>query len=124
MGVDLKPMLDDARKASDEVQTILNQMTTAFNEGTEEGKAKALELRPKLDEAQKKAKDANDLYVSARNASNVSDSAAKNFVPVPDNPAGGASDSKSEMKREEFSALDAAARMKFVHDGGTVIDPE
>jgi ElaB/YqjD/DUF883 family membrane-anchored ribosome-binding protein len=123
MSVDLKPMLDVARQASEDVQQILDEMTAAFNEGTDEGKAKALELRPELEKAQKKAQEANDLYVAARNASMTSDSAAKNFVPVPDNPADSNSNPR-EMKRDEFTALDAAERMKFILAGGTVVDPD
>jgi len=43
--LDLKPLYDAARAASDKMQTVLKDMETAFAEGTEEGKAKALELR-------------------------------------------------------------------------------
>ena len=46
MPVNLKPYYDSAIAADAEVQRILNDMDAAFNEGTDEGKTKALELRP------------------------------------------------------------------------------
>ena len=120
--LDLKPYFDAARAADDEVQRIMNEMNAAFLEGTEESNQKALDLRPTLDEAKKKAEDANALYLSMRNAANVSDGVAKNFVPVSDGslPA----DQAREMKRGDFLALDAAGRMKFIKDGGKVVDEE
>lgn len=121
MAIDLKPYFDGAQKADEEVQRILNDMNAAFNDGTEEGKAKALELRPSLDAAREKAKEANEIYLSVRSASAMSDGAAKQFVPVETDPASGAPEAK-EMVREEFLALDSAARMKFIKGGGKVVD--
>ncbi len=123
MSIDLKPYFDAARMADDEVQRIMNEMNAAFEEGTEESKQKALDLRPVLDEAKRKAEDANQLYLSMRDAASVSDGVAKNFVPVSDGVNLPASQAR-EMQRQDFLALDAAARMKFIKDGGKVVDEE
>lgn len=123
MSIDLKPYFDSAQAADEEVQRIMNEMQAAFEQGTEDGKQAALDLRPSLDEAKTKASDANALYISMRDAAATSSSAAKQFVPVNDtaelSPAAG-----KMLSREAFIALDAAGRMKFIKDGGTVVDPE
>lgn len=122
MAVDLKPYFDAARAADDEVQRIMGEMNAAFTEGTEDGKAKALELRPKLDEAKKKAEAANQLYLSMRDAASTSDGVAKNFIPAAE---GAAQEGKSPSKtRAEFFAMNAAERMKFVKNGGKVVDED
>lgn len=125
MTVDLKPYFDAARTADDEVQRIMADMNAAFTEGTDEGKQRALDLRPALDAAKAKAQEANDLYISMRNASAQSGTAAREFVPVsnPDNLSGG-NQPQREMARNSFLALSAAEQMKFVKDGGSVVDPE
>jgi len=117
----LKPVLDAAIAADNDVKRILNEMDIAFNEGTEEGKQKALELRPALDEAKTKAEKANELYVSMRDASLISDNAAALFVPPPD-PATQEpkDDNPKALSLPEFQALTPAARMKFVKRGGKV----
>ena len=119
MSVNLKPYFDAAQTASDEVQRIMDEMDAAFSDGTPEGKTKALELRPTLDEAKVKAADANQLYVSMRDASGVSLSMAKHFVPADPDAVPG-SEPKS-MERAEFVKLDAEAQMKFMVDGGRVV---
>jgi hypothetical protein len=126
MSIDLKPYFDHARSADEDKQRILNEMNAAFNDGTEEGKAKALELRPSLDEATNKALAANELYLSLRGASQQN-SAADQFVPVAPE-AGktsvedGQSAAAKEMKRDDFIALDADSRMKFMKAGGKVTE--
>ena len=121
--LDLKPLYDAARAASDKMQTILKDMETAFNEGTEEGKQKALELRPALDQAKIEADQANQLYISMRDAASVSDQAAKLFVPAGSvtNPTG--ADAAKEMTRAAFEGLDAEAQMKFMKAGGKISEP-
>ena len=123
MTIDLKPYFDSAQAADEEVQRIMNQMNAAFEKGTEEGKQEALDLRPALDEAKTKAADANTLYISMRDAASASSAAAKQFVPVNDQAAQNPGAGKS-LTRDVFTALDAAARMKFIKDGGTLVDPE
>lgn len=119
----LKPYYDAALTADAEVKRILNEMDTLFNDGTEDGKTKALELRPALDEAKNKAEQANTLYVSMRDASLVNDNAAALFT-APADPA--AQSDKGEdpkvMNRSAFDALDAAARAKFINASGKVVD--
>lgn len=123
MSIDLKPYFDSAQAADEAVQQIMTNMNTAFAKGTDEGKQEALDLRPSLDEAKTKAANANALYISMRDAAATSSNAAQQFVPVTDGtnlpaPAG------KTMVRDEFTALDAAARVKFLRDGGIVVDPE
>lgn len=119
----LKPYYDAALGADTEVKRILNEMDTLFNDGTEEGKKKALELRPALDEAKSKAEQANQLYASMRDASLVNDNAAALFTP-PADPA--AQNDKGEnpkvINRAGFTALDPAARMAFIKAGGTIVE--
>jgi len=111
------------------VKRILNEMDVAFNDGTPEGKETALSLRPALDEAQKKAKDANELYASMRDASLVNDSMARLFTTPPDpgqkehDGARAPSDAEPKViQRADFDALNPAARMTFMKSGGRVED--
>ncbi len=121
--IDLKPYFDSAQAADQEVQQIMNDIDTAFLKGTEEGKQEALDLRPKLDKAKTKAAEVNTLYISLRDASASSSNAARQFVPVADGKDLPAQAGKI-MNREEFNALDAVAQVKFIKDGGTLVDPE
>lgn len=121
--IDLKPYLDAARAADEDVQKILKEMDTSFNSGSDEGKLKALEMRPKLDEAKKKAKEANDLYISMRDSSLAPSDLGKEFVPVTSNVIPEASAGKV-MDRDAFLNLDAKSQMAFIQDGGKVVDPE
>jgi hypothetical protein len=120
--LDLKPFYDAARAANEKMQGILTEMKTAFDEGTEEGKQKALELRPALDQAKIEADAANQLYLSTRDAASASDNAAKLFVPIAnvDNPS---ANPAKEMNRAAFEELDADARMKFMKSGGRIVEP-
>jgi hypothetical protein len=119
----LKPMYDAALAADAEVKRILNEMDTLFNDGTEEGKEKALELRPALDEAKYKAEQANSLYVSMRDASLTTDNSAALFTP-PADPA--THDQKDEnpkvMNRAAFKQMHPVEQAKFITGGGTVED--
>lgn len=119
----LKPYYDAALAADAKVKQILAEMDAAFNSGTEEGKRKALELRPALDEAQKQAEDANELYISMRDASLVSDNSASLFS-APADPANNSDQRKplTVMKRGEFFALSAAEREAFIANGGKIQD--
>jgi hypothetical protein len=119
----LKPFYDAALAADAEVKRILIEMDAAFNEGTEEGQAKALELRPMLDGAKAKAEQANGLYASVRDASLVNDSAGALFTTPPD-PASNdpTDDGPKVMKLPDFQALAPKARLAFVKEGGKVED--
>ncbi len=121
--IDLKPYFDAAQVADAEVMRIMDDMNTHFSDGTDEGKQAALDLRPALDVAKGKAADANQLYISMRDAAATSNSAAREFVPVSDSTSK-AGDPTKEMKRQEFEALDAAARVKFIKAGGVVTESD
>lgn len=118
----LKPYYDAALGADAEVKRILAEMDAAFNDGTEEGKRKALDLRPALDKAQKQAEDANELYISMRDASLVNDNTAALFSA----PADPAKDSDQKPDREtmslaEYNAMSPRDRLSFAKRGGRLI---
>jgi hypothetical protein len=120
----LKPYYDAALAADAEVKRVLAEMDTAFNDGTAEGKEKALSLRPALDEAQTKAKAANELYVSVRDTTLTNNDAAALFTTPPD---AGAQPTQPEeapktLKLAEFQALTPAERLAFAKSGGTLED--
>lgn len=119
----LKPYYDAALAADAEVKRILNEMDAAFNEGTDEGKEKALALRPTLDEAKIKAEEANKLYASMRDASLVNDSMAALFTTPPDPAKDEQTDASPRvMKLHDFNALPPKDRLAFSKAGGKIED--
>lgn len=118
----LKTYLDAAIAADAEKQRLMQEIDALFNDGTEDGKKKALELRPALDDAKSKAEQANQLYTSMRDASLVNDNAAALFTPA--DPA--ATDSKDAdpkvMKVSEYRALSPSAKLAFGKQGGKLED--
>jgi len=127
----LKPYYDAALKADDEVKRILAEMDAAFNEGTDEGKKKALELRPALDEAKTKAEEANKLYASMRDASLVNDNTASLFTTPPDPANQTDQENRSPGKKfitpkslrlNEYRALSPRDRLAFAKSGGQISD--
>jgi hypothetical protein len=116
----LKTLFDAARAAEAKVQQVLTDMLGAFEEGTEEGKAKALELRPALDAAKQEADAANQLYISARDAdAGDPDEAARKFVPAGEREDG---EKPKTMTRAEFEALSAADKMSFMLADGRIVE--
>jgi len=114
----LKELYEAAKAADEKVRVIMQDMVTAFDDGTEEGKLKALEMRPALDEAKIEAENANLLYISARDADfEDPDAAARKFVPVSDDVK-----PKKQMTRAEFQSLTAADRMTFMLADGKLVD--
>jgi hypothetical protein len=117
----LKPYYDAALAADTEVKSIMSQMDAHFNDGTEDGKTKALELRPALDEAKKNAEQANALYVSMRDASLTGDNAAALFT----SPADPAAQSDQEetpkvISLAEYKKLAPKDRLAFAKSGGQI----
>jgi hypothetical protein len=119
---DLKPYFDAVNIAAEEVQRVAHEIDGCFQDGTEEGKAKALALRPKLDEAQSKHDEATAMYESMQKANRPND-VAQNFVPVTSTttepPEGG---QPSVIKRQAYDAMSLVDRAKFIRSGGTVED--
>jgi hypothetical protein len=115
----LKPVYDAAKAADEKVSAIMAEMIAAFECGTDEGKQKALDLRPALDAAKEEARQANDLYVSMRDAQAGSDEHARRFVPVGDvaQKAGA-----KEITRAEYEAMDYAERHTYLKNGGAIVD--
>jgi hypothetical protein len=119
--MDLKPLYDDAKTTSDEVQKIKNEILALYSDGTEESKEKAKGMRASLEAAGVKADEANKMYITVRDAAAKENGAASNFVPAPQGKgSSGQGDDTKEMTRAEFEALDAPARMKFCKTGGKV----
>lgn len=120
--LNLKPYLEAAQSADSEKTRVASEIDALFNDGTAEGKKKALELRPALDEAKSKAEQANQLYATMRDASLVNDNAAALFTPA--DPA--ATDSKDAdpkvMKVSEYRALSPSAKLAFAKQGGKLED--
>ena len=114
----LKEMYEAAKAADAKVQVIMRDMVTAFEDGTEEGKLKALEMRPALDEAKTLAEEANRLYISARDADFTDpDNAARKFVPLSDD-----GKPKKQMSRTDYDRLSLIEQAQFIRSGGSVED--
>lgn len=114
----LKELYDAAKAADEKVQEVMQEMITAFEDGTEEGKLKALDLRPALDEAKAKAEEANRLYISARDADFTDpDNAARMFVPLSDD-----GQPKKQMSRTDYDRLSLIEQAQFIRSGGSVED--
>lgn len=120
----LKPYLDAAIAADTKVKSILSDMDAHFTNGTDEGKKKALELRPALDEAKSEAEAANQLYVSMRDASLINDSAAPLFTAPSDTAATSQPTDEGNTPKvitlQAFQALTPEDRLAFAKSGGTL----
>ena len=118
--LNLKPYLEAAQAADAEKKRIASDIDALFNDGTEDGKKKALELRPALDAAKSKAEDANQLYTTMRDASLVEDNSASLFTPS-DPAATELNEEKPKvMKLSEYQALSPRARLEYCQAGGKV----
>jgi hypothetical protein len=120
----LKPVYDAAVAAEAKVSSVMAEMLAAFDEGSEEGKARALEMRPALDQAKEEARAANELYVSMRDAAAASDDAARKFVPVDAALAAGAKPGSQakEITRAEYEGMAYAERHAYLKAGGAIVD--
>ena len=121
--IDLKPYHDAVIAADAEVKEIASKINDSFLSETEEGKAKALELKPALDAAQKKYDEALGTYNSMPAANRPSE-VAKNFIPVDATTQGAEGEAPKVMNRAAFNALDQINRASFIKGGGKVIDQE
>lgn len=119
---DLKAYYDAVVEAEAEVQRLAAEIDTHFREETDDGKAKALELRPALDEAQNKLNEANSFYEAMKNANRPND-VIKNFIPVSDTEVEPEEGSQpSVIKRQVYDELTLVDRSKFIRSGGKVED--
>jgi alcohol dehydrogenase class IV len=104
------------------VQRIANEIDAFFREGTDESKAKALALRPALDEAQAKHDQAVTLYESMQKANRPND-VAKNFVPVSTtSPTDAEGSQPTVIKRQEYDRMTLIDRARFIKSGGKLED--
>ncbi len=118
--MDLKPYYDAVNTANADVQRVAHAIDALFNEGSEESKQKALEMRAALDDAQKKADDAAALYDALKKANRAS-TVAENFVPT-STAAAAAAEQPSVMKRAEFEKMTPKERMAFAKANGMLED--
>jgi hypothetical protein len=119
--LDLKPYFDNVQKAADAVQSQASQIDALFQLGTDEGMAKALDLRPALEEAQNKHAQAVSLYETMQKANRPND-AAKNFVPVSNNQPETEGSQPTVIKRQDYERLSLVDRALFVKSGGHIED--
>lgn len=119
--MDLKPLYDAVMESEATVAGIEREMLAAFEEGTEEGRAKALAMRPALDEAKNQAREANQAYVAMRDSDAAESGNARKFVPVPGAEKQAGQD-KKRMTRADFDAMSAADRMSFMLSDGKLVD--
>jgi hypothetical protein len=126
--MDLKPYYDKAIAAEAEVQRIAGEIDALIQEhdqsADEAVKAEkmqaALEQRPQLDAAKGKANQANELYLSMRNASEGA-GVQPLFVPL-NVDAGQSTAQPKSMTRQEFNALSDFKKLEFVKTGGKVTE--
>lgn len=120
--LDLKPYYDAVVDAEAEVQRIAAEIDTQFRVETEEGQAKALELRPALEDAQSKLEDATKFYESMQNSTRPND-VIKNFIPVSNTQADPDEGSQPTLiKRQDYDALSLVDRANFIRSGGKIED--
>lgn len=120
--MDLKKYFDRAKADSDEVTRLQNELDTEFNSGTDEGIQKAIDLQPTLEAAVKAAAESNKLYLSMRDAANLTGNAASLFVSgEPEEDEEGAEDDKVKTLAE-FNALSPSERLAFINASGRVQD--
>lgn len=120
--LDLKPYYDAVNTANAEVQRVAGEIDALFREGSDESKAKALAMRPALDEAQSKLAEAEKFYESMQLANRPND-VLKNFVPVSNTTTDPAEGSQpSTIKRQAYDALSLVDRARFVKSGGKIED--
>ncbi len=119
---DLKIYFDAINAAEAEVQRIAHDLDELFREGTEESKAKALEMKPVLDAAIAKQAEAVALYEAMQKANRPND-VAKNFVPVSNTALDDAEGSQpTVIKRQEYDRMTLVDRARFIKSGGTLED--
>jgi len=120
--LDLKPYYDAVVDAEADVQRIAAEIDVHFQAETDEGKAKALKLRPALEEAQTKLDEVTTFYASMQNATRPND-VIKNFIPVSETEADPEEGSQpTVIKRGEYEQLSPTDRYKFIRSGGTIED--
>jgi len=119
---DLKIYFDAVNTAEAEVQRIAHDIDELFREGTEESKAKALEMKSQLDAAIAKHDEAVALYEAMKKANRPND-AAKNFVPVSSTTTELTENSQpAVIKRAEYDHMGLVDRARYIKSGGTVED--
>lgn len=114
----LKPVYDAVIAAEEKVHAIMGEMLKLFDEGTDESRQKALAMRESLDAAQAEARQANELYMSMRDAEADADANARKFVPVGEKPA----EQAKQMARSGFKALSPREQMDFALGGGIIVE--
>jgi len=120
--LDLKPYFDAVNAAEAEVQRVASELDAFFREGTDDGRAKAIEMRSLLDDAQQKHAEAVSLY-EAMQMTNRPNDVAKNFVPIA-NPSTEQTEGSQPtvIKRQEYERMTLTDRARYIRSGGTLED--
>ncbi len=118
--MNLKQYYDNAKNASDAAIVLKNQVDELFNNGTDEGIQGAIDLQPQLEAANKRADEANKLYLAMRDADAVGSNAAALFVAADEKQAASEDGGEKRMTRAAFQALSPAARVDFLNTGGKI----
>ncbi len=118
--MDLKKYFDRAKADSDEVTRLQNELDTEFNSGTDEGIQKAIDMQPTLETAVKAAEASNKVYISMRDAANLTGNAASLFVSG--DPEEDEEDAEGEkvLSLAEYNALHPRERLAFAQAGGRI----
>jgi hypothetical protein len=120
--MDLKKYFDRAKADSDEVTRLQNELDTQFNLGTDEGIQKAIDLQPMLEAAVNSAQASNKVYLSMRDAANLTGNAAALFVSNPEEDEEDETEGGKVKSLAEFNALTPKERLTFSQAGGRLVD--
>lgn len=120
--MDLKKYFDRAKADSDEVTRLQNELDTEFNSGTDEGIQKAIDLQPTLEAAVKSAAESNKLYLSMRDAANLTGNAASLFVSNDPESEDEEAEGEKVLTLAAFNALTPKERLAFSKAGGRIQD--
>ncbi|MDR3577233.1 MAG: hypothetical protein P4L50_25510 [Anaerolineaceae bacterium] len=107
--IHLKYYFDLAKTADDENRKLMRSAKSLLDSNTPSSRAKALAMKPALEEARKKAEIANETYITLRDDTyHIED-------------LSGVLENKI-LDRATFESLDPNKRMEFIKQGGKVKD--
>lgn len=118
---DFKAALDAVRAAIEKVNTICDQMETAFTGQSDEEVQRALDMTQELEAAQERVNKLQAAYDLMIKSSSDEKSPASKFVPVGE-AARKQAEAAKQKTRAEFDALSAADQMSFMLGDGKIIE--
>lgn len=118
-----KNAYDLVNARSQKVKELALEIDAKLGQGSDEAIQEALDLRPALEEAEQKLNEAQELYQQLQNSAKKADDVAALFVPVSEEAAKAAGESKT-MNRQAFDALSPVEKVEFMKNGGQVTEEE